>query len=135
MRVGNRWPDQGSARVRPRFCTAQFEFQKTKPEHSVRQVEIGSRIQLAQLPHNGNTRPVAAVNSFGFGGTNAHVVLQAAPLKEFGKISNPSADRPFVLPISARDDVALREYAKAFRKVARGRLNRVIRFLLFGWCP
>ncbi|WP_442509431.1 thioester reductase domain-containing protein [Novipirellula sp. SH528] len=72
--------------------------------------------ELRSLRSLNDQPPIAAVNSFGFGGTNAHVVLQAAPDREHSHGDRVSAERPFVLPISARDESALREYAERYRQ-------------------
>ncbi|MCA0456391.1 MAG: polyketide synthase dehydratase domain-containing protein [Chloroflexi bacterium] len=57
---------------------------------------------------------VAGVSSFGFSGTNAHVLLEAAPQLETAPL--PEADRPkHVLAFSARSESALRQFAVAFR--------------------
>ncbi len=107
---------------------------------------LGLRVadQLQPLPHLPGVAPITAVNSFGFGGTNAHVVLEAAPTEmgSSGFYNAPTsirfseaasdratrphdqqreqqriADRPLLLPISARDDEALGDYVQAFDDV------------------
>lgn len=54
-------------------------------------------------PHSG--RAIAAINSFGYGGTNAHVLLTEAPATEPVIPAEPV--RPLVIPVSARSDASL----------------------------
>ena len=50
----------------------------------------------------------AAVNSFGYGGTNAHVILRTAPTVESEIIDEPAARKfPYFLPLSARSPKAI----------------------------
>jgi len=69
------------------------------------------RVQDALSPWPGDGTRVAGVSGFGFGGTNAHVVLRSGPARDPGTDIAP----PFVLPISARSAGALRSLADAFR--------------------
>ncbi|MCK0177447.1 type I polyketide synthase [Mycolicibacterium sp. F2034L] len=57
-------------------------------------------------PFPARSRRIAGVNSFGFGGTNAHVVLAEPPAREPIPAIDPSP-APVLLPISARSEEAL----------------------------
>lgn len=60
-------------------------------------------------------RGAAGVSSFGFSGTNAHVIVAAKP--ERAAQSTPERPRrPLVLPLSARDQVALSQAERAIGK-------------------
>ncbi|MGZ8246059.1 SDR family NAD(P)-dependent oxidoreductase, partial [Methylomagnum sp.] len=52
----------------------------------------------------------AAISSFGAGGSNAHLILEEAPPLE--SVSTPTADRPELILLSARDATRLRELAQ-----------------------
>jgi acyl transferase domain-containing protein/aryl carrier-like protein len=66
----------------------------------------------------GNSRRVAGVNSFGFGGANAHVLLEEAP----ARTPRPQVpERPrHVLALSARGEEPLRDLAARFRETCAG---------------
>src|SRR5262249_32951645 len=53
---------------------------------------------------------LAGVSALGFGGTNAHIVLEEAPAA-VQLTSSEAADRPVVVPVSARTPEALRARA------------------------
>ncbi|HEY1576145.1 MAG TPA: type I polyketide synthase [Terracidiphilus sp.] len=62
-------------------------------------------------PHNGKRR-IVGVNSFGITGTNAHTILEGAPLREPARVDSEHA-RLFV--ISARTPAALEQAAASWR--------------------
>ncbi|KFK88056.1 polyketide synthase [Streptomyces sp. JS01] len=82
--------------------------------------EIPTRL-TAWPAHEGPAR--AGVNSFGFGGTNAHVVLEEAPpplLPDPGNAAASSGRRWSILPLSARRPDALPEMAAGIRSELAG---------------
>ncbi|MGC3998938.1 MAG: beta-ketoacyl synthase N-terminal-like domain-containing protein [Anaeromyxobacter sp.] len=63
-------------------------------------------------------RRLAGVSSFGFSGTNAHAVLEEAPPREAPPAGPPRG--PHLLALSARDEVALAELARAYQEALAG---------------
>lgn len=92
----------------------------------------GIEIPRVGRPFPDGKRRIAGVNSFGFGGTNAHVVLAEPP----GAVRADAPDRSLplplaVLPISARSDEAL--VATADRLAEHVSLNPDITLLDLGY--
>ncbi|RJQ81627.1 non-ribosomal peptide synthetase/type I polyketide synthase [Amycolatopsis panacis] len=87
--------------------------------------QVNPAIDLAALPfdipteltawpeHDGPA--LAGVNSFGFGGTNAHVLLAEAPPRERPAPESPATAEYHVLPLTTRDPAALAEMAEGIR--------------------
>jgi acyl transferase domain-containing protein/acyl carrier protein len=80
--------------------------------------DLGLRLpqSMETLPQDG--RPVCVgINSFGYGGTNAHVILEKAPPQDttVADISTArKADQPEILTLSTRDPAALTELAQSY---------------------
>lgn len=78
--------------------------------------ELQLRIPTTLEPWPTSDEPaLAGVNSFGFGGTNAHVVLQEAPLVPTAEAWKDETERPYLLPLSARSADALQTLAQSYR--------------------
>jgi acyl transferase domain-containing protein len=88
-----------------------LHFEEPSPHIAWEQLPV--RVPTSPTPWPGGypTR-IAGVSSFGFSGTNAHVILEEPP----PQIPTPAAleAQPYLLPISARTPAALRELAGAY---------------------
>jgi acyl transferase domain-containing protein/enoyl-CoA hydratase/carnithine racemase/NAD(P)-dependent dehydrogenase (short-subunit alcohol dehydrogenase family)/acyl carrier protein len=69
---------------------------------------VNTRLQDWAL--HGAPRRLAAISSFGFSGTNAHLVIGEAPSRPAGR-ARPAASGPVIVPLSARTPDQLREKA------------------------
>jgi acyl transferase domain-containing protein/NADPH:quinone reductase-like Zn-dependent oxidoreductase/acyl carrier protein len=78
---------------------------------------LGVRVVAEATAWERNGRPrIAGVSSFGFSGTNAHVILEEAPAEVVAAPAAPADDRRFsVLPLSARNPAALVQIAEQYR--------------------
>jgi len=103
-----------------------LNFKNPNPNIPFDEYKLKVATELQALPHLDGHLPVTAVNSFGFGGTNAHIVLEAAP-PEANRFSAPvelrseeeRAKRPILLPLSGRTDEALRDTVIKWRRFLR----------------
>jgi acyl transferase domain-containing protein/acyl carrier protein len=78
------------------------------PSAQIPLAELSIDIPRTGRPFPDSERRVAGVNSFGFGGTNAHVVLAEPPTAVSAAASEESQQFPLaVVPISARTEEAL----------------------------
>ena len=79
--------------------------------------ELSLRIPTVLESWPAGTGPaLAAVNSFGFGGTNAHVILEEAPRSATSQQDEEKASsgRAYLLPLSARNSEALLALAESY---------------------
>ncbi len=106
--------------LKHRLIPANLHFQEPNP--LIPFDELPLFVQQTSGPWPADTEPlIAGVSSFGFAGTNAHIVLQEAPQQDQVPSSVPHGlaieARPYLLPISARSPqarlVMAREYLEA----------------------
>jgi myxalamid-type polyketide synthase MxaE and MxaD len=78
--------------------------------------ELPLHVQTALGPWPTESGPaLAGVSSFGFGGTNAHMVLQEAPSPIPGRPAAEWRPETYLLPLSARSPKALESLARAWQ--------------------
>ncbi len=92
-----------------------LNFENPNPNIPFDELKLHVPTEVEPL-QNGKGPRIAAVNSFGFGGTNAHIVMSEVESKNGKKkrSSGKKIKRPFLLPISARNNESLKQYATAY---------------------
>ncbi|MFI9387345.1 SDR family NAD(P)-dependent oxidoreductase [Kutzneria sp. NPDC052558] len=87
-----------------RLIPPSINFESINPEIDIEASPFYVAGTLSKWDANGTPRR-AAVSSFGFGGTNAHVILEEAPAPERPR---PTSNQPaYLLPVSAQSEAAL----------------------------
>jgi myxalamid-type polyketide synthase MxaE and MxaD len=91
-----------------------LHFQKLNPHISLANTPFV--IPTAERPWPAGAPRFAGISSFGFGGTNAHVIVGDAPATAATDGPQKTEDlAAYLLPLSARSEPALKELAAAYR--------------------
>lgn len=90
---------------------ATLNFRNPNPNIAWSELPLTINTELQPWPHDGQTR-IAGLDSFGITGTNAHAILQSAPVSED---PSPNDDRPHLFLLSARSAAALDQTAASWR--------------------
>nr|AXM42948.1 type 1 polyketide synthase [Myxococcus fulvus] len=95
--------------LRHRALPRSLHFQDPSPSipWSELPIEVVAEHREWQVPEGG--RRIAGVSAFGFGGTNAHIVLEEAPATPRREVAPVAEGRPELLVLSARAPESLRE--------------------------
>ncbi|HET7505759.1 MAG TPA: amino acid adenylation domain-containing protein [Kofleriaceae bacterium] len=91
-----------------------LHFQTLNPNISLDGTRFALPTELTPWQRNGKRR-VAGMSSFGWSGTNAHVVIEEPPAVTPAPAAEAGPDEVLVLPISAHSPEALRALAEAYR--------------------
>lgn len=89
---------------------ASLHFDTPNPHIDFTALKLRMPVANETFPGDGATR-LAGINSFGFGGSNAHVILSEAPKLPPRAHVTPDASRAWPLTLSARSEEALRASA------------------------
>ena len=93
-----------------------LNYETPNPNIPFKDLKLKVPMENMPIPSKGDFLPVSAVNSFGFGGTNAHVVLEAVDNVKHLGIEESHAkllSRPFLLPLSGNSESGLECAAKS----------------------
>ena len=93
---------------------ASLHFQNGNPAIDFETLRLRVPTETTAWPGAPGKRRVASVNSFGFGGTNAHVVVAEAPAAAPEETDAAGVDRPRILPISARTEEEIQALAASY---------------------
>ena len=97
-----------------------LHFEEPNPHIPFDQLPLRVNTTLCPWPAQPDTALLAGVSSFGFGGTNVHLVVQGAPQSDSemhaaqGENGKPDATSTYLLPLSARSAPALQSLARSY---------------------
>lgn len=101
--------------VNKRLVPPHLHFKKANPNINFETLSL--KVALKPEPFAESEKLLASINSFGYGGTNGHMVLEEPPkayLATFNQSKSTEADQLRVYPISAKSDNALKGICKRY---------------------
>ena len=103
-----------SLALKHRALPPSLNYREPNPHIPFAELGLCVQQQLTSWPEAPGL-PAAGVSSFGFGGTNAHVVLQAAPETAACPTGDELMDAGYLLPLSAHAPEALQEMVQSYK--------------------
>ena len=101
--------------LRYKKIPANLHFNTPNPDIPFDRLCIKVPTQLTSFPSEANEQLYVGVNSFGYGGTNAHILLEAKPEGRPTKVARRvTKPRYRLVPISARSEDALKNLAQSY---------------------
>ncbi|MEM6830721.1 MAG: type I polyketide synthase, partial [Bacteroidota bacterium] len=98
-----------------RLLPKNLNFKTPNPEIDFEGLQLKVQKENTEWPTSGEETLKAGINSFGWGGTNAHTLIEE--YKSSGEEKNQEANLThdqLVLPLSAKSESALKEYVEQF---------------------
>jgi acyl transferase domain-containing protein len=92
-----------------------LHFQTPNPNIDFTALKLRVPITLEPFPETDGGKRIAGVNSFGFGGANAHILLEEPPARPHPEHLSTHTERAWPLVLSARSEKALRSSASRLR--------------------
>jgi acyl transferase domain-containing protein/acyl carrier protein len=89
-------------------------FKKLNPNVSLENTPLTIPVELQ--PWKVDQKRFAGISSFGWSGTNAHVVLQEAPTESILESTSGETDHVYLLPLSAQSKQSLHALAQAYQE-------------------
>ena len=102
--------------LRHQAIPGNLHFERVNPNLPLEGTRLELAASLREWRH-GELPRYAAVSSFGWSGTNAHVVLEEAPERE---VAAAEAKGSYVLPVAGRSVAAVRQLANLYAAALRG---------------
>ncbi|TQV85971.1 non-ribosomal peptide synthetase/type I polyketide synthase [Aliikangiella coralliicola] len=112
--------------------TKQLHFNNPNPHIDWDSIKI--RIPNTTEKWTNDSARYAAVSSFGFGGTNAHIILEQAPGEETTNVDKPivlSNALPHLLVLSAHSDIALSQLVTRYREFIKGQTEQDLKHICY----
>ncbi|HEY9007788.1 MAG TPA: acyltransferase domain-containing protein [Ohtaekwangia sp.] len=91
-----------------------LNFNTPNPNIPFESLKLEVQKELTAWPVNGNETFKAGVNSFGWGGTNAHAALEEYRAEKQETIATNRSTDIYTLAISAKSSQAVKDYARAY---------------------
>ncbi|TQV84279.1 SDR family NAD(P)-dependent oxidoreductase [Exilibacterium tricleocarpae] len=92
-----------------------IHFDTPNPKIPFDDMHIRVPTEAESWPVETDTRRVV-INSFGYGGTNAHAIVESFTVNKGKTLNKQSVDKMLILPITAQDEAALRKLCEKYAK-------------------